>query len=222
MLKQIVLSLFIFSVFFGCADRQQPILKAVVPPTEVPTEIPTEVPTEVTEVPTEVPTEPQTEVVDYESLPLIDTKIINTDILEPGLYRMKAFPRVVTEYENHVFKISSIATYNDSVYTLVPKTLKNKVHIELNREPFWFTSGRDGIGSQSKVLELDGSNLVSLPQGGFGGFYIPPTVVVKITEFIRLGEDNDTDPFPPLENVFFYKGELIANLTYPDRPFEYE
>ena len=172
MLKQIVLSLFVFSVFFGCADRQQPIMT-------------TEVPAEVPEVRSE-----------YENVPFI-----TSNLLDPGLYRMQVVGREVINA-----KITTVATV-DLMFDESAEPEPIRVLINLTRNPWWETE--DG----KEVLKVDYSNVKFLPRGKTEGAPVFPTVVVKITEFVSVDD---------FSKSFFYKGELIANITYPDRPFEYE
>lgn len=143
----------------------------------------------------------------YASLPLITT----TD-LDPGLYRMKVEFHNSISVDEGVVRISSVLTEigGDDIYDFAVEHVF--VEVMLKDKPFLFT--------------LENKEVIPSGLGDHVGedkyLKTPTIVVVEIQEFVKVREENGGRTGRPKTTYHRYKGNLIANLTYPDRLFEYD
>ena len=196
------------AICLGC-DQGKNMMKPVITPL-VDTQVEN---TELTEVSTEDVEISQEEF--YRNSPLI-----TTSNLEPGLYRMNAYVgggSLPSRIDQNLI-IPSVMTFISGDGIVYDRTSEHvSVHVMFDIDNLPYRRTLDGeLFIQDRLFNLDidaGPNKWTLHE--------PTLIVVEITEFIE--EESHFGPRtdrPKLTN-FHYSGRLVANLTHPDRPFEY-
>ncbi len=143
--------------------------------------------------------------------PYADLPLITTTDLKPGLYRMKAYVggSQTSDRGAKIISVITLIDQDENVYDLTADSIS--VMVVLDPKPNLYTPDGELV-IQEEMFNLD------IDSGPDKWALHPPTlIVVEITEFIEKVSKGK----PKLID-YMYKGSLVANLTHPDRPFEYE